>query len=190
MARPRTFDEERALEAAMRAFWAVGYEATTTEDLCAATGLGRSSVYNTFRSKRELFEKALAHYMEVRTAAVLDLLGSDLPTREKIRALLWQTVDADPDDPDGCLVVNTMVEVAPRDPKIAECLRRDHDRRLEALRRAFLAGQRAGEIDGDRNPDDLACFVIATITGMRVLVRGGADRAAVEAVANTALRAF
>src|SRR5690606_8821359 len=63
MARPRTFEEEQALEAAMRAFWRRGYEATSTQDLCAATGLGRSSVYNAFDSKRELFTRALRRYM-------------------------------------------------------------------------------------------------------------------------------
>ncbi|NUS02366.1 MAG: helix-turn-helix transcriptional regulator, partial [Nonomuraea sp.] len=59
MARPRTFEEDRAVEAAMRAFWDAGYEATSTQDLCAATGLGRSSIYNTFAGKRDLFERAL-----------------------------------------------------------------------------------------------------------------------------------
>ena len=64
MARPRKFDEGRALDAAMEAFWAAGYEATSTQDLCDATGLGRSSIYNTFKSKHDLFERALARYME------------------------------------------------------------------------------------------------------------------------------
>ncbi|CAM5616019.1 TetR/AcrR family transcriptional regulator OS=Streptomyces alboniger OX=132473 GN=CP975_28210 PE=4 SV=1 [Streptomyces alboniger] len=64
MARPRTFDEERALDAAMHAFWVKGYEATSTQDLCEATGLGRSSIYNTFSSKHALFRRALARYMD------------------------------------------------------------------------------------------------------------------------------
>ena len=48
----------------MHTFWANGYDATTTEDLCAATGLGRSSIYNTFTSKHELFRRALLRYVD------------------------------------------------------------------------------------------------------------------------------
>jgi AcrR family transcriptional regulator len=190
MPRPRQFDEERAVQAAMHAFWTTGYEATTTEDLCAATGLGRSSVYNTFRSKHDLFERALAQYMAEKDAAMVALLESDLPAREKVRRLLWQVIDESRDEPPGCLVVNTMVELAPRDPEIAERLQRNGERRLAALRAALDAGRRAGEIDADKDPETLAQFVIATITGMRVMARAGAERGTLEAVATTALTAL
>src|SRR3954447_16357626 len=62
IARPREVDETAAVESAMHAFWTRGYEATSTQDLCAATGLGRSSVYNTFTSKKALFRRSLEHY--------------------------------------------------------------------------------------------------------------------------------
>lgn len=74
MARPRTFDEGRALDAAMHAFWANGYEATSTQDLCEATGLGRSSIYNTFSSKHDLFKRSLARYIELMTVPQIELL--------------------------------------------------------------------------------------------------------------------
>jgi TetR/AcrR family transcriptional regulator, transcriptional repressor for nem operon len=190
MARPREFREERAVEAAMRAFWTAGYEATSTEDLCAATGLGRSSVYNTFRSKRELFERALRHYTTSRTAELVELMEADRPLREKVRTLLWQSVDPRPEDPAGCLVVNATVELAPHDDGVAELLRGDQERRLAALRAAIETGLGRGEIAGDKDPLALARFLVATVGGMRVMARGGADRAALESVASTALAAF
>lgn len=190
MARPRKFEEDRAVEAAMRAFWRVGYEATSTEDLCAATGLGRSSIYNAFSSKHELFEQALRRYMAQRTGALLELLDGDRPIREKLRVVLWWAVDPTPDDPLGCLVVNSIVELAPHDPPIAALLRRDQEQRLTALRTAIAAGQRAGEIAPDRDPLALAHFVVATIQGMQVAARAGADRDVLAAIATTALGAF
>ncbi|MEU6710371.1 TetR/AcrR family transcriptional regulator [Nonomuraea sp. NPDC046802] len=190
MARPRMFEEDRAIEAAMRAFWTAGYEATSTQDLCAATGLGRSSIYNTFTSKRELFEKALRRYAGERNDRLAELMDGDLPIKEKVRTVLWWAVDPDAGDPAGCLVVNSLVELAPRDPHFAELLRRDTEKRLGILRAAIETARSRGELDSGADPCALAGFVVATVTGLRVTARGGADRAALEAIAKTALGVF
>jgi AcrR family transcriptional regulator len=190
MARPRNFDEERAVEAAMRAFWTAGYEATSTQDLCEATGLGRSSIYNTFKSKHDLFERALRRYMELKAVDYTALLEGTGTVREKIAELLRRMIEDETGDGLGCLVVNTGIELAPRDPEIAALLERDYRRRLDILRSTFRAGQRAGEIEPDRDPAELAHFVIATIGGIRVSARSGLGRDALEAVANAALRAI
>ncbi|MFF2950499.1 TetR/AcrR family transcriptional regulator [Kitasatospora sp. NPDC057965] len=196
MARPRTFDEDRALDAAMRAFWANGYEATSTQDLCEATGLGRSSIYNTFSSKRDLFRRSLDRYNELMTVPQVALLEDvERPPLERIRLLLARVVDGEfayrPDGRSvGCLTVNTVVELAGRDPEAAAALARDQEVRLAALEAAIGAGQRAGEIAGRRGAGELARFVNAMIAGMRVAAKGGADRAAVEAVAATAMDAL
>ncbi len=167
MARPKQFDEERAVDAAMRAFWAAGYEGTSTQALCDATGLGRSSIYNTFSSKHDLFQRALRRYMASKNAATFALLDGAEPVREKMRAVLWQVVDAPADDPLGCLVVNSMIELAPRDAEVAAALRSDQEQRLAALRDAFESGRRAGEIDASKNAGELAQYMNATIAGMR-----------------------
>jgi AcrR family transcriptional regulator len=174
----------------MRTFWRAGYEATSTEELCAATGLGRSSLYNTFTSKRALFERALECYVAGRTGALLELLDGPGPAGEKVRTVLRDAVDADPGDPAGCLVVNTMVEFGADDAVVGPVLRRDRRRRLDALSLAIAAGQRDGDIASRRSPDELAEFVAATISGLRVAARGGVDRAAREAIAATALDAL
>jgi AcrR family transcriptional regulator len=190
MPRPREFEEDRALDAAMRAFWSAGYEATSTQDLCAATGLGRSSIYNTFHSKRDLFERALTRYMAERTDSTLALLAERRPVREKIRTLLRHTADAPDDDPLGCLVVNSMVELGPTDEHVAALLRADQDRRFSALRDALAAGRAAGEIAKDKDLAALALFVMSSINGLRVMARAGADRATLESVAEVALTAI
>jgi TetR/AcrR family transcriptional regulator, transcriptional repressor for nem operon len=196
MARPRTFDEDQAVDAAMRAFWANGYEATTTEDLCAATGLGRSSIYNTFTSKHDLFMRALVRYVESMNAVQLGLLADERRTpMERIRALLTAIVDGELTHRRdgrslGCLTVNTTVELAGRDPEAARLLERDLERRLDALRAVIASGQRAGEIGSTRGPEVLARFLNGVIAGIRVAGQGGADRAALESIAATALDAL
>ncbi|MBD3551113.1 TetR/AcrR family transcriptional regulator [Streptomyces sp. SP18CM02] len=196
MARPRQFDEERALDAVMRTFWEYGYEAASTQDLCDATGLGRSSIYNTFRSKRELFARSLARYLDTMAdaqEAVLDDVSR--PPGERVRALLDKIVADEFDHrPDGrslgCLAVNSTVELAAREPEVARLLDRDAARRLSSLSGVIAAGLRDGSITSGRGPDALARYVNAVIGGMRIAAQGGADRAAVQTVADTALDAL
>ncbi|MFD7667012.1 TetR/AcrR family transcriptional regulator [Streptomyces sp. NPDC059788] len=193
MARPRKFDEERAVDAAMNAFLAAGYEATSTQDLCEATGLGRSSIYNTFKSKHDLFERALDHYMADRNGELFALLESDLPVREKLRTHLLRVVDEECDSDGtrrGCLVVNTAIEVAARDEEVAGELARDYRLRLEAVRAAIASGQRDGDIDADKDARTLAHLFIAAVGGLRVSARCGAGRPALEGVAKAFMAAF
>ncbi|MFE6101588.1 TetR/AcrR family transcriptional regulator [Streptomyces laurentii] len=196
MARPRMFDEERALGAAMRTFWEKGYEATSTQDLCDATGLGRSSIYNTFKSKHDLFARALTHYIDTTTATQLAILeDTRLSGADRLRALLAVIVDAETEHRTGgrsmgCLTVNTTVELAGRDPMAASLLERDTARRLAALRAVIEEGRRDGSITSPREAGALARFVNAAIGGMRVSGQGGADRATLESIAEVTLDAL
>ncbi|MDI3424079.1 TetR/AcrR family transcriptional regulator [Streptomyces luteolus] len=196
MARPRTFDEERALEGAMRLFWEKGYEAASTQDLCTATGLGRSSIYNTFVSKHALFVRALGHYLDSMAdgqAAILD--DVTLPPLARLRQLLRRVIDTEESNRRerlgiGCLGVNTAAELSLRDPEAAGLLQRDLQRRLGALQDVIASGQHTGEISRAREPREVALFLNATIAGMRISARNGLDRTALESIAKTALDAL
>lgn len=196
MARPRTFDEERALDAAMRAFWEKGYEATSTQDLCDATGLGRSSIYNTFTSKHDLFRRSLNRYIDMMSVPQAEILeDGERPGFDRIRALYTRIVDSEfeyreDDRSIGCLTVNTVVELARRDADADALIQRDLDLRLRLLRTAIDAGKRDGTITARRDTESLARFVNATIGGMRVSAQAGADRAILESIAETALDAL
>ncbi|NUW32743.1 TetR/AcrR family transcriptional regulator [Nonomuraea sp. SMC257] len=196
MARPRTFDEDRVLDQAMRAFWLHGYEGTSTRDLCEATGLDRSSVYNAFTSKHELFRRALIRYTESTTAAQTAILeDGDRPAVERIRALFARIIDDEftsrGDAPSiGCLGVNTTVEFGGRDPEIALLLEQDAARRLETLRAAVEEGRRDGDVRSSRDAASLARYLNAVTAGIRVAAQGGADRATLTSIAETALDAL
>jgi AcrR family transcriptional regulator len=196
MARPKTFDEDRALDAAMHTFWEKGYEATSTQDLCEATGLGRSSIYNTFKSKHDLFERVLARYIDTMTTAQLAVLeDARLSGADRIRALLAMVVDGEAErraggGGRGCLTVNTTVELGARDARAAGMLERDTARRLAALRAVIEAGRRDGSITSPRDAGALARFVNAAIGGMRISSQGGADRATLESIAEVTLDAL
>ncbi|MGW2602316.1 TetR/AcrR family transcriptional regulator [Streptomyces klenkii] len=193
MARPRKFDEERAVDAALEAFWTAGYEATSTQDLCEATGLGRSSIYNAFKSKHDLFRRALLRYMECKTENVEVILGGEPPVRDKLRTLLDVVVEEEglyAEDGRGCLVVNSCIELAARDADVARVLERDYQRRFELLKAAIESGQRDGDIDRAKDAGALAHFVIAAIGGLRVSARAGVGRDALEGIVRTTLDAI
>ncbi|KAA9150007.1 TetR/AcrR family transcriptional regulator [Amycolatopsis acidicola] len=193
MARPKEFDEQRAVDAAMRTFWVNGYEATSTQDLCAATGLGRSSIYNTFESKHNLFRRALLRYMELMNAQHYGVLEDEkMPALQRVRVLMQSLVDGECENREygrsiGCLTVNSTVELAGRDPEAGAILRKDTEQRLALLRDVIAAGQRDGEITSGRDAAALASYVNTVVGGMRVAAQGGASREELESIAATAL---
>jgi hypothetical protein len=82
------------------------------------------------------------------------------------------------------------VELAGRDPVAVRTLELDLERRLEAMRVVITAGQRDGDITSRREPDVVAMYINTVIAGIRVAAQGGADRAALEAIAATAMDAL
>jgi TetR/AcrR family transcriptional repressor of nem operon len=169
MARPRTFDEERVLDAVMEAFWMRGYEATSAQDLVDASGVGRSSLYNAYSSKEGLFERALQRYRH-NTLDNLKALEADAPIRMRIRRLLEGAVF--PDTPNrgkrGCLATNTAIESGHR-PNISRLVRQNFDLVEAVLARELSNARSAGEISANRNPADLAKFFVTTLQGLRVM---------------------
>lgn len=196
MGRPRQFDEERVVEAARQEFWNKGFDGTSTTDLCRATGLTRSSLYNSFHSKEQLFRRALSSYateMTARQDTVLDSEeGSGL---ERVRALLGLIVDDELANRSGgrgsgCFTVNTITTLAARHPDVARVIEDDLYRRLSSLRLTFAAGQRDGSATGERTPDDLAWYTVSLISGMRIAAQSGAERRTLEGIVATGIGAL
>ncbi|WP_410635704.1 TetR/AcrR family transcriptional regulator [Amycolatopsis sp. cmx-4-83] len=187
MARPREFDESAAVERAMEAFWEHGYEATSTQDLCTATGLGRSSVYNTFSSKRALFQRSLTHYTNRELGKRKAILDGPGTAAERLAAVLDTAVDADRDRPRGCLVVNTLAELGLPDDEVGAALRSDTDQNLAMFAECAREGVLDGSLRDGLAPADVAEFLLSTISGLRVMARRGTSREAMHAVADLAL---
>ncbi|WP_328610078.1 TetR/AcrR family transcriptional regulator [Amycolatopsis sp. NBC_00345] len=191
MPRPREFDETVALEGAMNAFWAHGYEATSTQDLCDATGLGRSSVYNTFTSKHVLFQRALEHYTERGVRYRAKALEPAEDGLDAIRLLLTDLIDDElGNGRRGCLIVNTVAEFGTTDAEITTRVDADTAAFLTALADYARLGQADGSVTRDRDPADIAQFVHSTIGGLRLMSRRGALRPAMASVADIAVSAI
>ncbi|GAA4919258.1 TetR/AcrR family transcriptional regulator [Nonomuraea thailandensis] len=178
MGRPREFSDEAAVEAAMKVFWEKGYEATTTQDLCAATGLGRGSLYNAFGSKHHLYEQALRHYAATRAEAQLQSLAEPGSVKDRLRDLMIGVIDADMEDPGrrGCLALNAAGEAGGRTGAVPGLVRRQFDDLEQAIHRLVLVGQAAGELPAGRPALQVARAFQSAYYGLRVLAKVTDDR--------------
>ncbi|MFF3538057.1 TetR/AcrR family transcriptional regulator [Streptomyces sp. NPDC002466] len=181
MGRPRTFDEAAVLDAAAREFRVHGFTETSTEQLCEAAGVRRSSLYNAFVSKDELFVRALEHYVATTGARQASILADDaLPGAERLRALVDVVVGEELQASShghaaGCMVVQSLMspDLRARDERVARILARDLRERLSTLSAAIRAGQIDGSIAEDVDPDDGALLVSTVISGLRVSAQTG-----------------
>jgi TetR/AcrR family transcriptional repressor of nem operon len=168
--RPREFDEEAALKAAMEAFWTKGYEATSMADLCNCTGLHKGSLYQAFGDKHTLFMDALLHYADTEFREVAAVaFESDSPL-QNIRAVVAKICE-DAVGEKGCLMVNTMVELAPHDPEVREALVAVGEKRMRFMVDIIGKAQQAGEIRPELDPGKLARQLMVTLAGSAAMVK-------------------
>ena len=189
MGRPRSFDTDQVLAQAMEKFWAHGYEATGVQALCEATGLNAGSIYAAFGDKRGLFIAALKQYMNVVSTEAIERLNRSPSGLAAIKNYFKALVDGMVDGKRqwGCLVTNSVVEFALRDPEIAEAFR-IHLARLEAAFAGAITRARHGdEISSGLSTRELALFLSCTVQGMNVLAKTRPGRADLESVVRTAL---
>ncbi|HEY3684468.1 MAG TPA: TetR family transcriptional regulator [Streptosporangiaceae bacterium] len=188
MARTKEFDPDEALDRALELFWARGYAATSMADLVAHLGIARASLYATFGGKRDLFLTVLDRYRQERDRAVIEALSAPGPALPAIRALV-QRYTEESTDPQrrGCLIVNTAVELAARDPAAARAVEASWTTLETALQAALTRARAQDEIPAGADPQALARFLVVLFQGMRTMGRAPTDPARVRAAAHQAL---
>jgi AcrR family transcriptional regulator len=187
IARPRGFDEDDVLERALATFWEHGYEGTSIDELVAATGLGRASLYGAFGDKEQIFARALERYC----ARVGDSLGmdSDEPSARAAleRMLRAMVTNASPrSGPRGCFLLSAAV--GGDAPSAARDAYADYTARLErALTALVRRGQESGEMPRAGDAHSLARMLTVLLQGVAASARAGRSKAQLEAAIETAL---
>lgn len=177
--RPRSFDRDKALDVALDAFWARGFDAVSIAQLTQAMGIGAPSLYAAFGDKRRLFDEATSRYLErlrLGRAAALDA-----PTaREGIERLLRATAEGHTarDTPRGCLVMS--------EPMLAG----ERQRNRDAIRDRIRQGRNRGDLDPDVDVEALTDFVDVVIAGMSARARDGSTRAQLDATVDQFMRVW
>jgi len=188
--RPREFNVDAALNRALDAFWSKGYEATSVDDLCAITGLSRSSLYSTFGSKRDLLLRSVDRYVERRTPDIAAILAQPMPVREALATLARQFIEQIVSGPGrrGCFLGNCAAEL-PRGDRAALARVRQGLAQTEAtFRAALMRAVACGELPSDVDIRALARFLTAGFQGLRLIGKVNPGRAVLEDVARTMLQ--
>ena len=188
--RPRSFDRDAALDAAMQVFWAKGFEAASLADLTKAMGINPPSLYATFGDKEKLFLEAVDRYSgnqgescpytcePTARAAVERLLAS-------LAAEFTESCH-----PRGCMMVMAATTCTGTSAAFQQALARKRDEGKAHLEARIQQGIKDGDLAADTDAAALANFYMAIIAGMSLQARDGASRKTLLAMVDTAMRAW
>ncbi|HHI92586.1 MAG TPA: TetR/AcrR family transcriptional regulator [Gammaproteobacteria bacterium] len=190
--RPREFDTNQALAAAMHQFWQQGYTATSLQDLLKAMQISKSSFYQTFGSKHALFQRCMEHYRNTLEDSMLAHLQKSPSARQFIDATFRAISDngQDGDGQFGCLIMNTASEFAQDDPVVAKLVRTGTEKIHTVFLHAIKRAQADGEIPGDKNPEALASYLLSSMGGLRTMAKAGTARKTLEEIVKITLSAL
>lgn len=186
------------LDAVAAEFRVHGFAATSTEQLCEAAGVGRSSLYNAFTSKEELFVRALEQYVAAAHERKVRVLDDDrLSGAERLVLLVEGVVEEECAARErghaaGCMVVHSMMDpdLRGRDERVPGILDRDLRDHLGLLEKAIRSGQLDGSVRADIAPPDGALLVTTVIFGLRVTAQAGFEPGLLRQVALDGLRSL
>jgi len=190
--RPREFDMDKALDAAMLVFRERGYNATSIADLRAAMGLTAGSLYKAFKDKRAIFVAALDRYLESRGVALSRWLAPTRTGREKILATLhcYAEVSHDAEGRRGCLVMGGVTDIDTFDTKLAHRFRQALAQ-IEHLFADFVElGIQDGSLPNHLDVQASARYLLCMVEGLRVLGKRGATSREIGAVVEQTMRAL
>ncbi len=190
MARPREFDFDVALERAMQAFWSKGYESTSMQDVCRATGLTKSSLYAAFGGKQSIYGLALDRYEEAVVRRIRAAIAEVPSVKDGLRQFAQQLIDDVLAGPGrrGCFIGNCAAEMSKGDRAAAARARRSLDRIEAAFRDALYLGQTKGELGKSLDVRATARFITSGIQGLRLVGKANPSREVLEDIARIMLK--
>lgn len=184
--RPRAYDPDRAMDRATATFWRAGYSATSLDDLTAATGMNKPSLYGAFGDKRALYLAALERYTEAGRVAMVEALRPGLSLREGLKRVydtaLQFYLPAN-ETARGCFLIGTATTESVEDPEVRQRLR-EGLRLYDSLFEARITRARdEGEIAADADPAALAKMASAVMHTLALRSRAGDPEQMLRAIA-------
>jgi AcrR family transcriptional regulator len=184
--RPRNYDPESAIARATEAFWQAGYSGTSLDDLSAAAGMNRPSLYAAFGDKRDLYLKALAQYWATSLVNVQKALPADQPVREALALLYERAMASYVDGGRGCFAISTATTES-ADTEIRTLLMRGLRDLDAAIEERLRLARSEGELHADRDPKALAALASGVLHTLAIRARAGASQKELRSIAANAV---
>lgn len=172
VARTKEFIVDEVLHKAMLLFWEKGYEATSIPELLQATGLSRSSLYDTFSDKRALYIATLEHYKKISTDK-REILKRASNAKQGIKDYFQRHIESayDKTHPSGCFVTNAAIMMNSPDQQLNELVKTSFISLEQSFFELLERGQQAGEIDKNADIKALACLLLNLNHSINVMAK-------------------
>ena len=188
--RPRAYQPDVALGKALELFRKDGFAGTSLDDLSAATGMNRPSLYGAFGDKRDLYIKSYARYRTDARAAMIDIFRDEMPIRKRLARIYAVALDIylnGETGPRGCFTMMTAASEAVFDPEIRELVLEGFSELDKAFANCFRLAKEQGELPKTAEPAVLAQLASATIHTVAIRARAGVPRKELEAIVKGAI---
>jgi TetR/AcrR family transcriptional regulator, copper-responsive repressor len=188
--RPRAYQPDIALGKALDLFRQDGFAATSLDDLSAATGMNRPSLYGAFGDKRELYIKSYQRYRDDARAAMIDIFREELPIRKRLARIYAVALDiylSGESGPRGCFTVMTATSEAVADPEIRGMVLEGLVELDKAFAACFRLAKESGELSEAADPAILAQLASATIHTIAIRARARVPRQELESIVKGAI---
>ena len=189
--RPRSFDQDEVLDAAVLVFWEKGYDGASIEDLTKAMGINRPSLYSTFGSKRELFIQAIDRYAATHGNRAFSAFRLEPDNRKAVERFFEASIECATEDgkPRGCLINTIATEAAETDVELRDKLSKMFSKTDTAIAKRLKADQ-DGEPSGIHDPEGLARMAHSVTHSIMTRARAGASRKELAEIAKSFMTVF
>ena len=172
--RPKAFDENEALTAAMNYFWEHGYDNTSLDNLLNVMGIKKSSFYSTFKSKEAVFSRSLELYRESMLSQ-LKALNREIGPKQTLLMLTTMTINElkDSGQVKGCLLVNSGQECYKKYAQLSQQIALEFNFFQELFSSFVKEAQQLNEISNSKDAKIIAGRYMNTLNGLIVSIQAG-----------------
>lgn len=192
--RPRSFDEDAVLDAALDVFWKHGFQSASLSELTRATNLSKPSLYSAFGDKKSLYLKALKQYLNRLAGSHGEALNGEKDSREAVEAYLGSIARmlTDPELPGGCFIVTGTADIGCTivPEEVEDALKEALKGSETMLREHLYQAQRKGDLPKSASPEHLAALFFTVIAGMAVQAKSGAREDKLKDIIKAAMTAW